>query len=401
MARMKLLAAPLAAFLLAAALGWWLLAAGEEVTQASPTLTVGVDANPSGNTATSLGVINDCREVSAGQTFDVDIYITDVTDLLAWEMIFNYDGPVVSVESVDVKMFQAANPDSNILDLSYSLDIGHFVSAADIGTDAEDSGSGVLARLTLGAAGTGVTPITLGAVVLKDKENAAIGDTNGDVYYDGFNYSAWVAVDQACPDEPPPTATPPVTPTPEPSPTASPTATPPATPSATPTPPAPAVAWMYSCYLGSAQPPEVALAGVTGDVLAAYRLRPDQSYDRWLPARPDVSNMTTVNPYDALFVLMASDATWAQEPSGEPSSDANLVFGWNSVCYTGQTKDATAATQGIASQLALIYTLAANQSWQRFVPGRPEVSNLTQLESYMAGLILISADSGALWVFDP
>ena len=110
--------------------------------------------------------------------------------------------------------------------------------------------------------------------------------------------------------------------------------------------------------------------------------------------------MTVVNPYDALFLLMASDATWPQEPWGESPTTVDLVFGWNSVCYTGQTKDAATATEGIAGQFAIAYTLAPGQGWKRFVPGKPEVSNLSQLESFTPVLILVTEDGGAIWLFD-
>jgi len=161
------------------------------------------------------------------------------------------------------------------------------------------------------------------------------------------------------------------------------------------------VAWTYSCYLGASLPTEDALAAISDDPLAAYRLRPDQGYDRWFPGRPDVSTMTVLNPYDALFLLMASDTTWAQQPWGESPSSVNLVSGWNSVCYTGQTKDTETATEGFAGQIAIAYTLEPGLAWKRFVPDRPEVSNLNQLDAFTPVLILVTEGAGAVWVFEP
>jgi len=95
-----------------------------------------------------------------------------------------------------------------------------------------------------------------------------------------------------------------------------------------------------------------------------------------------------------------SESAWSPEPWGESPTSVDLVFGWNSVCYTGQTKDAEAATEGIANRLAIAYTLAPGQAWKRFVPGRPEVSNLSHLDRFTSILILVTQEGGAQWVFD-
>jgi hypothetical protein len=161
------------------------------------------------------------------------------------------------------------------------------------------------------------------------------------------------------------------------------------------------LAWRYSCYVGTSQLAEDAFAGATGDVLAVYRLTPDQRFDGWFPGRPELSNITMLNPYDALFVLMASDATWPQEPSSESRDSVELVFGWNSVCYTGATKEAEAATAGIDGQFAVAYTLAPDRTWRLFIPGKPDASTLTQLEPSTPVLILTTEKISIVWVFDP
>jgi len=222
---------------------------------AQVTVTVGVDADPTGNTATSLGPIDSCLSVSTGDTFDIDIFITDVADLLAWETYFVYDMSVISIVSRDVMMFQAANPGSNVFDVSEGLpDIdGYYrIAAVDLAEPpAPDSGSGVLARLTLKAIGPGVSPLSLSPLDingdgtmdlgpwLKDSEGESISDLDGDGFFDGPISDAQIAVDRACPGGTP-VATPAV-------PGASPSPAAPATPSVetpgiSPTPEAPAAA---------------------------------------------------------------------------------------------------------------------------------------------------------------
>jgi hypothetical protein len=525
-ARMKLLAATLAASFLAAALGGWILAGGEEATQASPGVIIGVDADPDGNTATSLGSIEASITVACGETFEMDLFIQDVTDLLAWSVYLEYDPSVLRIEGQDVQMFQAANAGSDVRDRSLGDPAladgwggGYYdVAAADVAEPATpDSGSGVLARLTLAAVGNGISSTELKdprlwghplptSIDVTSTSNAEVkvegpcqdadgdliddrvdncplvpnfkqintdaedqdddgregedvidgmdndgdtrvdedppGDAEGDACDDDDDNDTIADADDNCPlianpeqadadgdglgdacdddddndtiansvDNCPLIANPDQTDSDgdglgdacDASPTSTPNPLPTTTPSptATPTPPNPSVSWRHSCYGGASQPSEDALGEVSSDIVAVYRLRPDQGYDRWFPGRPDVSTMTVLNPYDTLFILMASDTAWPQQPPGESRTSVDLVFGWNSICYTGQPKDAERATEGIAGQFAIAYTLAPGQAWKRFVPGRPDVSNLNELDSFTPVLILVTEGAGAMWVFE-
>ena len=58
-----------------------------------------------------------------------------------------------------------------------------------------------------------------------------------------------------------------------------------------------------------------------------------------------------------------------------------------------------AATLGIDIPYAVIYSLAPDRTWQRFVPGRPEISNLSQLAKFTPVLILVTGNSH--WIFNP
>jgi hypothetical protein len=195
-------------------------------------LEVGVDANPSGNSATSLGSIESCTSVRIGETFSVDIFVANVKALLGWEAYFVYDTAVVNVVDRDVRMFQASSPGSSVFDASEGLpdDDGRYrLGAADIAEPpSPDSGSGVLARLTLRSVGAGVTPASISPIdtngdgtpdlgpSLVDVSGNPIGDADGDRLLDNPAVNAWIAVDTACPTGAPagPT-TPPLTTTPQ------------------------------------------------------------------------------------------------------------------------------------------------------------------------------------------
>jgi hypothetical protein len=79
----------------------------------------------------------------------------------------------------------------------------------------------------------------------------------------------------------------------------------------------------------------------------------------------------------------------------------NLAQGWNSACYAGPTQGTETATASIAGQFAVIYLLAPDQSWSRFIPDRPELSGLTELEQFSCVLILVTNPDGATWTFAP
>jgi hypothetical protein len=158
--------------------------------------------------------------------------------------------------------------------------------------------------------------------------------------------------------------------------------------------------WNHVCYLGPSQNIQDALADISQNVLAAYRLEAE-GYDTWFPAKPDASTITTLNPYEPLLLLLDSGAAWPQQPSGSPPAVTPLVQGWNSVCYAGEPKDVASATQGIGGRFAALYVLAPNEEWQLFVPGRPEASDPVHLDRFTSVFILVTEAGGTQWVFDP
>jgi hypothetical protein len=462
--------------LLTAAAVWWGVAGGQNTSLANPGVTVGVDTDPTGNTATSLGAIQTSRTVACGDTFDVDIYVRDVTDLISWHVLLRYNKDIIRPTARNVQMFLAAAPGSDVGDHSLGdpafAGVYELQAADDV---APESGTGVLARLTITALAPGTTTLTLedpffigapfsqipidpmlGAEITVS-EGACPPDTDGDGWPDPVDNCPLVPnpdradndrdglgdvcdddddndtvldQDDNCPlkanadqadadgdgvgnvcDPTPGTPTPTPSPTPLPSPTPG-TPTPgtptPGTPTPgagtpTPTPPPGATVlvsgWNNPCYAGPEQAIEDALADVAGNVMAVYRMRADQGFDRWFPNRPDVSTISSVSPYQSLFLLVDQWVYWMQPSSGTPPTFVSLAHGWNSVCYAGQPEDIQEATATIVEQIGVLYALTPNQSWDRYVPDRPDVSNLDRLESPSAVIVLINSGD-AVWAFD-
>jgi len=205
----------------------------------SGTMVVGVDADPSGNTATSLGSIDRCIEVNSGDTFDLDVFvdaIPDDQDLAGFNYLLNYDASKLQVNVCNSEMLIASEPGSYVLDLSDAVcklspdtDGELIVGAVDMAHVSEPGGSlGVLGRCELEAVGSGLTVLTLspigGGIVASSSEEF--------IPIDELHDGAWVppygivAIDEACPG-PDWTPTPTPLPTPPPSPTPTPTPTPP------------------------------------------------------------------------------------------------------------------------------------------------------------------------------
>lgn len=172
--------------------------------------------------AASLSV-QQCTEVDKGDTFDVEIRVADVTGLAAWEVYFAYDPSVLEVVGKDVRLFLAQRANSNVFDFSDPVpnsDGLYRLGAADLGMgDTLESGSGVLARITLHAKAKGVSPAAIyrgdvnGDTVLDlgptltGGSGVHIDDADGNGIFDGPVVSGQVAVDRHC-VEPPPTPNP-------------------------------------------------------------------------------------------------------------------------------------------------------------------------------------------------
>ena len=108
---------------------------------------LGVDVVTDGNTATSVGSVQDCIEVEVDDILSVDLYVSNVDDLSAWEIPFQFDPSVVEVVDHSYRLF-LPGVSFDISDPVPDGDGRHFLGVASFD---ESSGSGVLARITLQA----------------------------------------------------------------------------------------------------------------------------------------------------------------------------------------------------------------------------------------------------------
>jgi hypothetical protein len=202
-----LFAAGAAAFLAA------LLVTGAALTavQSSSSIDlVAIDVVSQGNTATSLGKIDSCTRTEIGSSVPVDVVINRIPadkTMVGFEFHLTYDPKVVEVTAVDNALLLAAGGNYTPFEAPGSLgdtvpdsDGEFIVSAADLGGNNE-SGAGVLSRITLKARAAGVSTLTLGDSP-GSFTNIIDGDTNESIQIDHQGVAA-VAVGQACQSNPP------------------------------------------------------------------------------------------------------------------------------------------------------------------------------------------------------
>jgi hypothetical protein len=188
-----------------------------DVAQATPPevdTIIGVDANPAGNTATSLGTINGCISVESvdtgpgvpGPTFYIDLVIQEVTNLNYFDGTFRFDESVLEVNSLDADDFFLG---SNVYPVLECYPGQCTVSNGDQSHEGH-TGEGVLARLEITAIGAGISEanydlrpdgVPVSFVYLEDPTGTPIGDLDGDRHFDGDILNAQIAVDEYCPGE--------------------------------------------------------------------------------------------------------------------------------------------------------------------------------------------------------
>jgi hypothetical protein len=184
-------------------------------------------ADRRGSEAQALPVISvpSCLEIEEGDTFEIEVTITNVSGLAAWELYFAYDRELLEVAGRSVRLFLDQQPNSNVFDFSEPVPntTGLYrLGAADLSTegDTAESGSGVLATISLVAKESGVSwaeiyradlngddTIDFGPT-LTGARGAHIADSDGNGIFDGTIRSGQVAIGESC-QQPAPTAPPP------------------------------------------------------------------------------------------------------------------------------------------------------------------------------------------------
>jgi hypothetical protein len=205
--------APLAAIVLALSLG---------ATSAQETPGLELDADPSGNEPTVAGPVDTCVAVEAGDTFDVQLLVYNVVDLLAFDIYVEYDADLLEVTDRETALFLDSNAGSRLTDVSSGVpdsDGRYNIAGVDIADpERPDSGSGTLAEITFTAMAAGTAEIRIAEIdidsddvvdvgpLLRDVNVQTINDLDGDGFFDGEWSPIEARIGGAC-DGPGPSST--------------------------------------------------------------------------------------------------------------------------------------------------------------------------------------------------
>jgi len=194
-----------------AAVAALIISAAAAATQATAqaAVTTGIDTDPTGNQANSLGIIEACRTVTQGDTFQVDVFVKGVppasglsNGLSGFALNFIYDPKILKITATDANMMLAAAGPRNPFEVADPLpdSDGNFrVEEADLSQHFE-SGDGVLLRVTLQAVGPGLSTLVLGDDVPPEPDRLpdVLGAAGIPQYNIAAVQNAAIGVDQPC-----------------------------------------------------------------------------------------------------------------------------------------------------------------------------------------------------------
>lgn len=183
--------------------------------RANPNQMIGLDMTPaSGNSPSATGV-DTCVQVAVGDSFEADVFATNVSSLTRYEFRIDFDPAILSFDkdAIEYNFLLTKDGGGALFPLTDEDMPGRwFIAAAE--PKHPDSGSGTLARLTFKALKKGTSTISIASnpVIVRPilgGNIVRIGDDNGDGFWDGGLSSGKVAVGASCAG-----ATPIVTPAP-------------------------------------------------------------------------------------------------------------------------------------------------------------------------------------------
>ena len=161
---------------------------------------VGLDLDSSGNTATSLGPIDSCTRVHAGDQFDVDVYVKDVPPIDGVQVTVRYDPAILRPVSRDVKLFLNVKPNSNVSDFQKPVEVPgeYLVAGFDFGEGAAEPGSGAAIRITFEALAAGTSDLRATDFMMVDAGGAPVQPADAGGRFTGTVTGGGVAVDAVC-----------------------------------------------------------------------------------------------------------------------------------------------------------------------------------------------------------
>ncbi|HUW47377.1 MAG TPA: dockerin type I domain-containing protein [Patescibacteria group bacterium] len=134
------------------------------------------------STVTAISVVPQLTSANLGQSFSINVTVSDVVDLYAWEIELSWNPSLLGTISVTEGSFLKSGGDTFFI-YSWNDTQGHsLIDCTLIGQIVGVSGSGVLATVTFLVLGLGETPLDLHDEVLLDHNETQIACQVSDGY---------------------------------------------------------------------------------------------------------------------------------------------------------------------------------------------------------------------------
>ncbi len=196
-----------------------ILGSGGAVTSAAAEFSVEVDTDPTGNTGDSLGPTDFCRQISVGQSFEVDIVVKEAPPLFGVEVSLLYDPAVLRITAIRVNdgLFMSKIAGSSPANFSEPTpdEDGDFRAAVADFRNTGPSGDGTVFRFTIQAKAGGTSPFQIASDDPDTffNEGPVVPDTENNPLSPLLSSGEIRVGQEACSASEPPPTPPPETPT--------------------------------------------------------------------------------------------------------------------------------------------------------------------------------------------